>query len=252
MGVTTLMDIRAERSALWNVPEVHAACKQQRLDLLPYRSAVVSAVAQLAVPSSPAATAKSINTAYIQLFLPFWWEHILGKARLDEAGAAKEVKEIMAKPATTPEQLPPLPPTPPYYLPPPPPSSVHYAPPPTGWPQPPAPRLPPQQQRRRFLGKPLSPLIIGTTLGITTTSRLAKRCACVISTRFSGKDHFSFECPMYYHAHFGTCPGWTANGDRIPSSWVGNDITPTCRSDWRTFAAALPVADAAASVSVSF
>ena len=61
VGVTTLMDIRAERSALWNVPEVHAACKQQRLDLLTYRTAVVSAVAQLAVPSSPAATAKSIN-----------------------------------------------------------------------------------------------------------------------------------------------------------------------------------------------
>ena len=88
------MDIRAERSALWNVPEVPAACKQQRLDLLPYRSAVVSAVAQLAVPSSPAATAKSINTAYIQLFLPFWWEHILGKARLDEAGPREKSRRL--------------------------------------------------------------------------------------------------------------------------------------------------------------
>jgi len=102
LGVMTIMDLRAERSALWNVPEVHAACKKQRQDLLSYRSAIVSAMAQFADPSSPAATAKSINTAYIQLFLPFWWEHILGKARLDETGAAKEVKDIMAGPTVTP------------------------------------------------------------------------------------------------------------------------------------------------------
>ena len=88
LGVLTIMDLRTERSALWNVPEVHATCKRQRQDLLSYRSAVVSVMAQFTDPSSPAITAKSINTAYIQLFLPFWWEHILSKARLDETGAA--------------------------------------------------------------------------------------------------------------------------------------------------------------------
>ena len=262
LGVMTIMDLRAERSALWNVPEVHAACKKQRQDLLSYRSAIVSAMAQFADPSSPAITAKSINTAYIQLFLPFWWEHILGKARLDETGAAKEVKDIMAGPTATP--APPPPPTPPpaptpqlmpfYYPPAPPPPGYMHVPPPAGWPHPPvhSPKPPQAQQRRRFLGKPLSPLIIGTTLGTATTSRLAKRCACVISTRFPGRDHFSFECPLVYHAQYGTCPGWTAGGDRVPGAWAGDDITPLCRNEWRTFAAALPVAEAAAGVVVPF
>ena len=255
LGVTTLMDIRTERSALWNVPEVHAACKQQRSDLLTYRTAVVSAVAQLAVPSSPAATAKSINTAYIQLFLPFWWEHILGKARLDEAGAAREVKEMMTKPAPTPAPPTPPAPAPLYYPPQPPPGFVHYAPPPAGWPHSPAPSPKSPQRpalRQRFLGKPLSPLIIGASLGITVTNRIAKRCACNIATRFPGREHLTFECPLVYHTQLGACPGWTASGDRAPGAWAGDDITPACRSEWRAFAAALPVADAAAGAVVPF
>ena len=57
---------------------------------------------------------------------------------------------------------------------------------------------------------------------------------------------------MVYHAQYGTCPGWTAGGDRVPGAWAGDDITPLCRTEWRTFAAALPVAEAAAGVIVPF
>ena len=74
----------------------------------------------------------------------------------------------------------------------------------------------------------------------------------MISTRFPGRDHYTFECPMVYHLQFGACPGWTAGGDRIPGSWTGDDITPACRAEWRTFAASLPVADTAGGVSVAF
>ena len=57
---------------------------------------------------------------------------------------------------------------------------------------------------------------------------------------------------MVYHVHYSTCPGWTASGDRVPTAWTGDDITPLCRNEWRTFAAALPVAEAAAGIIVPF
>ena len=95
-GASVVLDIRAERATRWNCPEVLSACVKQRDDLAAYRTAVAKAVARLAdlprLPSRPA-----ISTAYLQFFLPFWTEHILGKARLDETAAAKEVKSIMAE-----------------------------------------------------------------------------------------------------------------------------------------------------------
>ncbi len=123
----------------------------------------------LADPSLPTATAHNINTAYLQFFLPFWVEHILGKALLDEAAAAKEVKSIMAEPAVVPNTpaAPPPAPTPPAYIPPahfyyPPPPPPGFPPQPAGWHQPPPPpALPSPQRAQRFAGKPI---IIGTTL----------------------------------------------------------------------------------------
>jgi hypothetical protein len=96
-GASVVLDLRAERATRWNCPEVLSACVKQRDDLAAYRTAVAKAVARLADPSSPTVTARNINTAYLQFFLPFWTEHILGKARLDETAAAKEVKSIMAE-----------------------------------------------------------------------------------------------------------------------------------------------------------
>ena len=166
LGAMTVMELRAERSTHWNVPEVHAACVKQLQDMLTYRTAVATYMAKLADPS-PAVTAKNVNTAYLQLFLPFWWEHILGKARLDEAGIAKEVKSIMTEPPPAPAPPPPAPapgPAPyyggPAYAPPmpvfypPPPGFAPHALPPMGWPHPPAPPTRSPQRKQRFLGKP--------------------------------------------------------------------------------------------------
>jgi hypothetical protein len=216
-------------------------------------------VARLADPSSPTVTARNINTAYLQFFLPFWTEHILGKARLDDTAAAKEVKSIMAETPVA-ANLPAAPPpalAPPAYIPP-----AHYyfpPPPPPGFPQhpagwhhpPPPPALPSPQKARRFAGKPISPLIIGTTLGVQAT-KPGKRCHCAVHAAFPGREHFSFECPMAYHLLHGTCPGWTAAGARIPSCWTGDDITPACRTEWRNFAATLPVSHTAGHVQVAF
>ena len=258
-GASVVLDLRAERATRWNCPEVLSACVKQRDDLAAYRTAVAKAVARLADPSSPTVTARNINTAYLQFFLPFWTEHILGKARLDETAAAKEVKSIMAETpvVANPPAAPPPALAPPAYIPP-----AHYyfpPPPPPGFPQhpagwhhpPPPPALPSPQKARRFAGKPISPLIIGTTLGVQAT-KPGKRCHCAVHAAFPGREHFSFECPMAYHLLHGTCPGWTAAGARIPSCWTGDDITPTCRTEWRNFAATLPVSHTAGHVQVAF
>ena len=82
-GARMVLDLRAERATLWNCPEVLSAGVQQRDDLAAYRTAVTKAVARLADPSSPTVTARNINTAYLQFFLPFWTEQI-GRASCRE------------------------------------------------------------------------------------------------------------------------------------------------------------------------
>jgi hypothetical protein len=120
----------AERATRWNCSEVLSACVKQRDDLAAYRTAVTKAVARLFDPSSPTVTARNINTAYLQFFLPFWTEHILGKARLKETAAAKEVNRIMTEPPVVtnlPAAHPPSAPTPSAYIPP---ANYYYPPPP--------------------------------------------------------------------------------------------------------------------------
>jgi hypothetical protein len=145
MGARFVFENHAERSAHYNHQEVPEACVKQLNDLAEYRTKVASAVALLAEPN-PADTARNINTVYLQLFLLFWSEHILGKSRIvciDEAAAAMEVKNIMnPPPAALPDAPPPPPPapapipasaplyTPPVYTPPQPPP--FYYPPPAG------------------------------------------------------------------------------------------------------------------------
>jgi hypothetical protein len=73
-----------------------------------------------------------------------------------------------------------------------------------------------------------------------------------IATAFPGRDHFFYECPLLYHSVYGSCPGWTATGTRIPTCWVGDDITPACRASWKTFSAKLDSAHSAAGVVAPF
>ncbi len=173
-GVTFIMQQRAARSNAWNSPEVSAACHKQLQDLPRYRAAIAAYVVQMATTSANT-PARTINTVYLNFFLPFWWKHILGRARLDEADAAREAKLILpsaaastpaATPAMTLAALPaPTPPPPPAYHLPLSPPPVYY-PPPQGlvphaaylgpWLPAPAPPANSQESKRPFAGKPTS------------------------------------------------------------------------------------------------
>jgi hypothetical protein len=115
----------------------------------------------------------------------------------------------------------------------------------------PAPPTSSPGSKRPFAGKPTSPLVIGTTLGFAC-AKPARKCHCPIATAFPGRGHFFYECPLLYHSVHGSCPGWTASGTRIPTCWVGDDITPACRASWKTFSAKLDSAHAAAGVVAPF
>lgn len=47
--------------------------------------------------------------------------------------------------------------------------------------------------------------------------------------------HAAFECPIRYWENLGNCPGFDKSGKRVPSMWVGNDLTSQCRKEWNTF-----------------
>ena len=279
-GIHFIMTVRAARSATWGVPEVEEACAQQLSSLSSYRSDVASVIARVAQAYTGVEITRAVNRAYLQFFLPFWWEHILERGRLDEAGAEKQATLLLAPrpapapapaaaapvppPTVPPALLPPWPyhppagfpyptpgPPPPYFPPGPPPGAgAPYPPPPT--PHPGA-RSPNQKaaQNSPYVGKPLSPLIVGNNFGIEPPVG-GRPCSCAVARRFVGRVHRAFECPLRYHFVCGSCPGWTASGDRIPASWSGDDITSACQAEWRTFAASLPQARVANGAEVQF
>ncbi len=59
-----------------------------------YRSAVASVINRVARAYAGADIPRAVNRAYLQFFLPFWWEHILERGRLDEPAAEKQVTLI--------------------------------------------------------------------------------------------------------------------------------------------------------------
>jgi hypothetical protein len=105
-GATFIMQQRAARSDAWSSPEVSAACHKQLQDLPRYRAAIAAYVVQMATISANT-QASTINTAYLNFFLPFWWEHILGRARLDVADAEREAKPSFPPPPRHHQQRPP-------------------------------------------------------------------------------------------------------------------------------------------------
>ena len=102
-----------------------------------------------------------------------------------------------------------------------------------------------------FLGKPISPVIIGSDIGLNIPS-FNRGCLCPISTAFPGRIHSPFECPIKYHATLSGCPGWTAVSTRIPACWNGDDLTDACRAEWRTFVRVLPCSKIAQGTEVAF
>ena len=278
-GATFVMTLRAARSAAWGVPEVEAGCRAQLAGLPAYRTAIATVLSRVSSAYTGAEAARSINRAYLQFFLPFWWEHILERGVLDADKLDKTVDSLLLPrvlhppPAQPPAALPPVatPPPPPFppvpwphsaspAFPPfphsffaggPHPGVPPPAPLPTPGPTPPAATPPASGNRIGFIGKPLSALICGKNFGVTVpgTPRL---CTCPISRAFTGHSHFPLECPFRYHAHRGSCPGWTATGQRIPAAWAGDDITPACQAEWRTFAASLPISKIAGTTEIQF
>ena len=270
-GVSFVMQDRAAQAKSWGCPEVADACQAQYDALPPYRAALATAISRAAAAQAPEEVARSVNSAYLNLFLPFWWEHVLLRGRLDEAAAGKKVKE-MTTPAATPAPapappapMPALPPAMPYPGPPPPyfPPPNFYPPLPAAAPGPPAAPAPwlapnapprpagPRAPRGPFVGRPISTLIVGTDIGLPIPIA-GTGCTCAISVAFPGRLHRNFECPIKLHATFHQCPGWTPAGTRIPACWNGDVLTPACRDEWRAFAPTLPISNAARGADVAF
>jgi hypothetical protein len=236
-GVSFVMQARAARAMTWGCPEVELACKDQYEALPAYRAAVASSVSRAASALPACDGARSVNAAYLSFFLPFWWEHVLLRSRLDEADAAKASKEILSR-TPPPPHLPPAPPPAPAV------------------PRPPArqPGQPPAQAPRPgglFLGKPISPVIIGEDIALNIPS-FNRGCLCAVGLAFPGRIHRPFECPIKYHAALGACPGWTSAGARIPACWNGDNLTDACKAEWRTFARVLSCSNIAHGAEVVF
>ena len=48
--------------------------------------------------------------------------------------------------------------------------------------------------------------------------------------------HSSWECPLRYARVLQEpCPGFDAQGRKVPSAWAGADIAPNTRQLWRTY-----------------
>ena len=82
-GVVFIMTLRAARSATWGVPEVAEACKTQLDALTVYRTIITTTLARVSSAYVGAEVARSVNRAYAQFFLPFWWEHILERGPIE-------------------------------------------------------------------------------------------------------------------------------------------------------------------------
>ena len=138
-GAHFILTVRAACSTTWGVVEVEEACNEQLSSLPAYRSAVASVINRVARAYAGADIPRAVNRAYLQFFLPFWWEHILERGRLDEPAAEKQVTLILsprlapapaaaAAPIAPAQPAAPPPPTPaPWPFPPP--QAFHYLPP---------------------------------------------------------------------------------------------------------------------------
>jgi hypothetical protein len=93
-GVSFVMQARAASTC--GCTEVADACRAQYEALAPYRAALAPAVSRSVAAFNAAETARNVNTAYLHIFVPFWREHVLLCARLEETDrdATRIVKEL--------------------------------------------------------------------------------------------------------------------------------------------------------------
>ena len=238
-AVSWFLRKRAANAVRWRCAEVLAGCRRQCEELRSYPAAVTAAITQSTNSlANPADRRRAHNKEVLSFFLPFWYEHILDRQRHDTADAAAEVARIMA---AAPSLPPPPPPPAPLWFPAPLPSSATFFQPP---PPPPTPSLFPPGTIQPgaqhslppniFLGIPGSKSIVGNNIGFDPKPA-QNLCHCLITARNPSLAHRGFECPLRYHARFSACPGWNSDGTRVASAWIGNDLTPATRADWKSF-----------------
>ena len=94
-----------------------------------------------------------------------------------------------------------------------------------------------------FVGKPVSTLIIGNNFCVKTPLA-EKHCTCAIFRQYPTRGPWPpvlrMSAALLARTLRGSCPGWTATGNRVPASWNGDDIAPACQADWKLFALSLP------------
>ncbi len=44
--------------------------------------------------------------------------------------------------------------------------------------------------------------------------------------------HATWDCPLLYWSIWGCCPGFLPSGDRDPSQWTGEALTPAAKRAW--------------------
>lgn len=96
-----------------------------------------------------------------------------------------------------------------------------------------------------FLGLPASPFIIGPALAVWGGP--SRSCGCAVAG-----PHASWECPLAYAKRFGPCPGFDAQGQRDPSDWAGNDLTPFAVAAWKVYKARYNLKQAKSAPGVPF
>ena len=94
-GVSYILSFRAARASEWGVTEVFEACKKQLADIPLYRSQVASVLARAAAAHVGVESSRFVNKAYLQFFLPFWWEHILLRGTLDGSDLQEQLNVIL-------------------------------------------------------------------------------------------------------------------------------------------------------------
>ena len=85
-----------------------------------------------------------------------------------------------------------------------------------------------------FVGQPASDDIIGSSLAVWGASRCKNPCRnCPPTGR-----HASWECPHRYLERLREpCPGFDASGQKLPSAWVGGQLTPKTKAQWKAYIA---------------
>lgn len=100
-----------------------------------------------------------------------------------------------------------------------------------------------------FVGRPFSPSVVGSTLGVTLPG-LSPCRSCP-----GHPIHHSSECPLRYFERFHVpCPGFDQFGNRLPTAWNGDSITAPTKAAWADFVARfqLPDADRARGARIDF